>query len=225
MNQLYPEKNPKPQGANGRAQEKETNPRDEHENEQVQGNCTCTPCHCIHVKRHEYTRTRSFLGRNDDYAGKGRTNEDVAAMTTMKVDSHGPLYAHNWTLGYVLLVAINIVCTLSCLCHMHATHGTPSNNRVPPSWAPTMEPGYMFTMWQRDILLWTVANSDLEPHRQAALVLQQLRGGARELTRDLPVNVIMNGALLNGIQVDAATYIMNVLAERYGQLDEELRLK
>ena len=77
----------------------------------------------------------------------------------------------------------------------------------------------------RDILLWTVANSDLEPHRQAALVLQQLRGGARELTRDLPVNVIMNGALLNGIQVDAVTYIMNLLAERYGQLGEELRLK
>ena len=74
-------------------------------------------------------------------------------------------------------------------------------------------------------MLWTIANSDIEPHRQAALLLTQLRGGARDLTRDLPINIIMNGAPLNGIQVDPVTYIMNVLAERYAQLGEELRLK
>ena len=128
------------------------------------------------------------------------------------------------------LFGLHVVGILGCLCHMHhGNHGGGGSHmgssRNPPAWAPDMEPRYTFAMWQRDILLWAVANSDLEPHRQAALLLQQLRGGARELTRDLPIGVIMNGAQLNGVQVDGVTYIMNVLAERYGQLGEELRLK
>jgi hypothetical protein len=57
------------------------------------------------------------------------------------------------------------------------------------------------------------------------MILQQLKGGARDLTRGLPIDVIMNGALLNGNRVDGVTYIMNILAARYGQLGEELRLK
>ena len=35
----------------------------------------------------------------------------------------------------------------------------------------------------------------------------------------------MNGALLNGNRVDGVTHVMNILAERYGQLGQELRLK
>ena len=73
--------------------------------------------------------------------------------------------------------AFNVLCTLGWLCLMYS--GSSSNSsRVPPSWAPDMEPRYTFAMWQREVLLWAVANSDLESHRQAALVLQQLRGGA-----------------------------------------------
>ena len=92
-------------------------------------------------------------------------------------------------------------------------------------WAPDMENSYPFSTWQREVLMWSIANSDIEPHRQAAMLIMQLRGGARDLTRELPVNVIMNGAPLNGNQVDGMTYVMNLLAERYGQLGEELRLK
>ena len=80
-------------------------------------------------------------------------------------------------------------------------------------------------MFQRDVLLWSIANGDIEPHRQAALLLQQLKGGARDLTRDLPVNVILNGAVIDGNPVDAVTYIMHILADRYGQLGKEVRLK
>ena len=45
------------------------------------------------------------------------------------------------------------------------------------------------------------------------------------MTRDLPIDVILNGAPLNGVPVDGVTFVLNLLAERYGQLGEELRLK
>jgi hypothetical protein len=57
------------------------------------------------------------------------------------------------------------------------------------------------------------------------MLLQVLRGGARELTRDLPDNIILQGGMLNGVRVDGMTYIMNLLGERYGQLGEESRLR
>jgi len=172
---------------------------------------------CSYVSKVKRTRTRRHDGPNDD---------GMMMPIMMRSDSHGPgLLKGHETVFYVGILAINAVCALSCIAHMmNQGHGYGSS-RNPPSWAPDMEPRYTFAMWQRDVLLWTIANSDLDPHRQAALLLQQLRGGARELTRDLPMNVIMNGALLNGVQVDGVTYIMNVLAERYGQLGEELRLK
>ena len=69
-----------------------------------------------------------------------------------------------------------------------------------------MEPGYTFGRWKREVLLWSVANSDVEAHHQAAMILQQLKGGARDLTRDLPIDIIMNGVLLNGNRVDGVTY-------------------
>jgi hypothetical protein len=53
------------------------------------------------------------------------------------------------------------------------------------------ESSYTFRQWSRDLLLWTIAN-DMEPHRQAALILGQLRGAAASLTREIPINVIMN---------------------------------
>ena len=148
-------------------------------------------------------------------------DEPIMVNSTM-LDSHG-LVNLSWTYWYFPFAAFHIVCILCCLCNMHpGSHG--GSSRHPPAWGPSMEPGYLFAWWQRDVLLWSVANSDIDASRQAALLLQQLRGGARELTRDLPIEVITNGALLNGQQVDPVTYIMNVLAERFGQLGEELRI-
>ena len=57
------------------------------------------------------------------------------------------------------------------------------------------------------------------------MILQQFKEGAKDLTRDLTVDITMNAALLNGDRVDGVTYIMNILAERYGQLGEDLKLK
>ena len=124
-----------------------------------------------------------------------------------------------------MLVAANAVTLMSCVCCMHNGGHQNHNHRFPPQWAPSMEPSYTFAMWQRDVLLWTIANGDIEPHRQAAMLLMQLRGGARELTRDMPDDIVLRGIMINGQRVDGMTYIMNILAERYAQLGEETRLK
>ena len=72
-----------------------------------------------------------------------------------------------------------------------------THSKLPPTWSPEQD-RYTFQMWQRDVLLWSIANGDIEPHRQAATLLTQLRGGARELTRDIPSQANLEGAVYNG---------------------------
>ena len=176
-------------------------------------------CKKIDVSNHSTWshRNRTSLINHSSHTG----NCDCITSSTL-MDSQA---RQSWTgLGLVvsMLVAANalgLIFIFGCM----MPHG--SNNRAPPLWAPDMEPRYTFGEWQRDVLLWSITNEDMEPHRQAALILQALRGGARELTRDIPDNIILRGAIVNGTQVDGVTYIMNVLAERYGQLGEESRLK
>ena len=121
------------------------------------------------------------------------------------------------------LIMLNCVLALSCIVLMMPHHGGNSSKQC-PIWGPNLNHSYTFAMWQRDCLLWTIS-SNLEPPQQASMILQSLRGGARELTRDLPMEVITQGAILNGRQVDGVTYIIHMLAERYAQLGEETRLK
>ena len=94
-----------------------------------------------------------------------------------------------------LSVGINAVllCALTVL--MMPGNNNQGAARQPPAWGPEMEhrgeSSYTLRQWSRDLLLWTIAN-DMEPHRQAALILGQLRGATLALTREIPINVIMN---------------------------------
>jgi hypothetical protein len=65
----------------------------------------------------------------------------------------------------------------------------------------------------------------MEQSQKAALLLSQLRGAAQTLTREIPIDIILQGADINGRRVDPVTYILTMLAERYAQLGEESRLK
>ena len=107
--------------------------------------------------------------------------------------------------------------------------GGGGNHRLPPAWGPEMEcrgeNSYPFRHWSRDLLLWTVAHQDMENSQKAALLLSQLRGAAQVLTREIPIEIILNGADVNGRRVDPVTYILTMLADRYAQLGEEARLK
>ena len=57
--------------------------------------------------------------------------------------------------------------------------------------------------------------------RKAAAVILSLRGGAEEFARLFPPEAITNGGVINNVQVDTMTFLMNSLSERYPQLGEE----
>ena len=97
-----------------------------------------------------------------------------------------------------------------------------SNLRVPPPWGPHMS-SPTFRDWAWTVMVWSIY-SDMDPVRKAAALTLQLRGGALMLIRALPPQTLLHGGLVNGVQVEPMTYIMHSLAERYGQLGEEVRL-
>ena len=124
------------------------------------------------------------------------------------------------------LAAANLILVLALVCHMMpAQGGSSSGTRDPPGWGPEMAGRYSFSEWTRDLLIWSIAQGDVEPHRQCAMVVRQLRGAAQELGRTLDHNIILNRGMLNGVHVDGMTYLLSILSERYVDLGEEVRLK
>ena len=182
------------------------------------------------LKDHHLEMLKHYQDQRQNYSELGSSTNRSFKHRIVRMDSQGSKDQKtvNWT-WIVLFVAMNALIISALLGCMYAGNGQGNNpgpgGRLPPVWAPDMEPRYTFGQWQRDVLLWTISNEDIEAHRQAAMLLQVLRGGARELTRDLPDNIILQGGMLNGIRVDGVTYIMNLLGERYGQLGEESRLR
>ena len=89
-----------------------------------------------------------------------------------------PQYATHKTLLSILVLLNAAVILSTFVCMMPGAGGNAS--RQPPAWGPEMEmrgeSSYTFRKWSRDLLLWTTANNDLDPHRQAAVILSQLRG-------------------------------------------------
>ena len=60
---------------------------------------------------------------------------------------------------------------------------------------------------------------------KTALVMLSLRGAAKELSRQIPPQIIVQGGVINGTQVDPLTYLMHSLQERFGNLGEEVRVQ
>ena len=96
--------------------------------------------------------------------------------------------------------------------------------RTPPAWGPEQEQTYPFRQWSRDVMLWSIA-TELEPARKAAAVMLNLRAAAREVSRQIPPQAIVDGGVINGIAVDPLTFLMHALQERFGNLGAEVRVQ
>ena len=94
---------------------------------------------------------------------------------------------------------------------------------LPPAWGPEDERQYPFRTYVQDILFWRM-QSDLLPHQQAAAIIQQLKGSARELARSLTLLEIFNGGVVNAQQLDPVSFLFHGLTARYAPLAEETRL-
>ena len=91
-------------------------------------------------------------------------------------------------------------------------------------WDPAMQARFPFREWAREVMLWSIL-VDMTPARKAAWVALNLRGQAQRLAKSIPPTAMINGGVINGTQVDALTFLMHSLNERYAPLGEESRLK
>ena len=123
----------------------------------------------------------------------------------------------------LLCLGLTLAILMTVTCHMvPGAHHT--NTRLPPRWEPGLEDSLPFRTWLQDLLLWTIT-SDLEPHRQAALIISQLGGAARELARTLTPQEIFQGGVINGQQLDPVSFLIHGLSTRFSPLDDEIRIR
>ena len=124
---------------------------------------------------------------------------------------------------------------LSLVCHMMAGQGRnvgpqghdaigSGNLRQPPAWSPQMESTYPFRHYSRDLLLWSLA-TDLQPHQQASAVILRLGGQAREIAREITPEELVNGGMIDGVQVDPLAFLIRGLQTRFAPLGEETALR
>lgn len=123
----------------------------------------------------------------------------------------------------VLCLGLTLAILMTVVCHM-MPGAQPNNVRLPPRWEPGLEDSLPFRTWLQDLLLWTIT-SDLEPHRQAALIISQLGGAARELARTLTPQEIFQGGMINGQQLDPVSFLIHGLSTRFSPLDDEIRIR
>ena len=90
--------------------------------------------------------------------------------------------------------------------------------RIPLARAPETEQHYSFRAWCQDLQLWLLL-TDLQPAQQAAAIVMRLGGAARELVRSITPDEMLNGGLINGVQVDPITYIVAGLQQRFAMLE------
>ena len=76
----------------------------------------------------------------------------------------------------------------------------------------------------QDLLTWSIVATDMDSGQQAAAIIMQLGGAARELVRDLSYQEITNGGVINGVALDPVTYLTTQLATHFAPLGEEVRL-
>eukprot|EP00928_Gymnodinium_smaydae_P086384 TRINITY_DN7046_c0_g1_i1.p1 TRINITY_DN7046_c0_g1~~TRINITY_DN7046_c0_g1_i1.p1 ORF type:complete len:308 (-),score=45.25 TRINITY_DN7046_c0_g1_i1:616-1539(-) len=96
----------------------------------------------------------------------------------------------------------------------------------PPAWSPDYESVYPYRLWQADVILWSLG-TDVEERRKAPLIVLALGGAARDLAREIPLNILANGAVADlgdgagPQQLSGVTYLLNGLSRRFAPLPEE----
>ena len=65
-----------------------------------------------------------------------------------------------------------------------------------------------------DISLW-ITLTDLSPPQQCAAIIMRLGGSAREMARMITPQEMINGGMLNGVQVDPVTFLLGNLHAKF----------
>eukprot|EP00971_Amphidinium_carterae_P227043 4503581-Amphidinium_carterae.1 len=68
--------------------------------------------------------------------------------------------------------------------------------KIPPAWDPSWETRCSFRQWYRDVSLWSAA-TDVPVQAQAAAICMRLGGAAKELTKEVEMNILQNGMMVD----------------------------
>ena len=127
---------------------------------------------------------------------------------------------------------VGLTCLTTCLIISMMMPGGGGDDRPrggsrqpPPGWSPDREATYPFRHWVQDLLAWSILATEMDPAQQCAAIILQLGGSARELTRSLNYQEMVQGGQINGEQVDPVTYLLTNLATQFAPLGGESRLQ
>ena len=103
-----------------------------------------------------------------------------------------------------------------------------ANSKVPPSWSPERDKQYPLRTWTQDIRLWSMG-TDVDVFRQGPVAAMRVGGTARELIRELDVQVLAQGMMLaddqgNPVQTSGLECLVRALHRRYAPLAQELEI-
>ena len=99
------------------------------------------------------------------------------------------------------------------------------STRNPPAWAPDIENQYPFRHWITDVVTWCMS-TDIDEIRKGPQIELCLGGVARDLVREIPVDVKTNGFTLpNGERRTGAWVILQALSAQFMPLEEESNLR
>ena len=100
----------------------------------------------------------------------------------------------------------------------------------PPPWTNEWESWLPFKTWIADVVMWSQA-TNVDEARKGPLISLSLGGIARELAREIPIDVIANGAMVdlgdgNGPQqLSGTAFLLHTLSKRFAPLVEETNLR
>ncbi|CAK9099803.1 unnamed protein product [Durusdinium trenchii] len=132
------------------------------------------------------------------------------------VSASASFVARSRVFVYVMLLAS--IGAILCMMQPFA-----ASMRLPPRYDPS-DPSQTFRTWSQDLMLWSIS-SELQPHQQAAMIISQLSGPARELARSITPQEVFQGGVHNGNHLDPVSYLAQGLASRFAPLDDETRLR
>jgi hypothetical protein len=100
--------------------------------------------------------------------------------------------------------------------------------KIPPSWSPERDKSYPLRTWIQDTRLWSVG-TDVDANKQGPVVALRIGGSAKELIRELDVNVLANGGVFpdaqnNPVQLTGLECLIRAMQRRYGPLEQELEI-
>ena len=124
----------------------------------------------------------------------------------------------------LILVMMGLCGTLAYMQANAQAQGAGGFRRRPPAWSAENANNYSFQTWMQDLLAWSLVSTDLDEPQQAGAIVLELSGEARNLVRNLSMQELQNGGMVNGQPVGPVSYILSHLALRFAPLGEETRM-